>query len=747
MQRRKRLKESLAKAKRAADATTNASTSSAKRNPVGPQALSPEMDQRGSRPSEQHSSDGSLEGETLNGVTHPEYYTDAIPDVNTDKPESVKLSDTIVENVIGHADPLLVFPRWGKGDTPRDTSSEEVQFRCPLPDHADHNPSASLNKYTGLWTCFSCEAGGDIYTLGGIKFGIDPKSNQLPELKRLMAEDLTGKPFISHGPYSVMDVPAVAELVDSENKERERRETQDNKLLQKKLQEEQSVKDQHSSYLDEYIRELNESLYGELVPEPDPLPQPRSGESLADPATPTPPTVGAPSAPMPEPADTTRPEPASPPPSPPNTLLAPPPAFTGYDELLKPGTFLSEFYLSCKKDRNPNDFHFFNGLIGLGFASGDNVTLADEKPVMGNLFLCFVAGTGTGKSQSGHYLEKVLEAAMPVDPTHRDGVKVISQPASGEILIDSMAAGTVVDPDNGRVLQGNVKGYLKYDELPTLVKQISRQGSTIDTFLTSMYDGSTVSTNSRTHKESIAYDPYLTMTSNIPPHTMREIFTQGSAASGFLNRFTFVTAKDYKPQIGLGAPVKPDYDYLGSKLHEINRWSKSACAVRPDAGGAELFEEFFNTELVRYAPRTGVEVEPMMVRLELMFKKFCLLFAVNEMSPTLTRDHVEKAIKLYWIVKPGFQTASDNIGQSSTSVLEDEITKKVTEYFIKHREPLTAGQIWADKLQIRRVAKRLGLEKRDFEFALKSLVGVGDLDEVKPPKGDSRAKPKYRPGS
>lgn len=753
-QRQARLRESLARA-RAKRLAREAEATQTKRNPAG-QAVAP-GDQRGSRPSEQHSS-RTLEGETLNGVTHPESYADAIPDVNTEKPESVRLSDSIVENVIGHADPLVVFPRWGKGDTPRSTSGDEVQFRCPTPGHTDTNPSASLNTKTGLWVCFGCEASGDIYTLGGIKFGMDEHSSELPELKRRMAADLTGKSFIEHGPYSVLDIPAVRELVNHENKERERREAEDNRALQEKLQAKELAEQQHAADLDEYMNELSALLNDELAPEveypaitaPDtatdgPAPDAASGTPAAT-------TADNHNGTHPEPAETQSSEPTSPTPtSQPGgerSLLVKPDRFMGYDELLKPGTFLSEFYNECKKDTNPNDFHFFNGLAGLGLAAGRNVALADQSPVLGNLFLCFVAGTGVGKSTSNKYLGKVLEAGLPWDETTRDGVKFISNPGSGETLIDLMAAGTVVDLDNGKVLRGNVKGYLNYDELAQLVHQGSRQGSTTKTILTTMFDGSTVSTSSRTHKESIAHDPFLTVTSNIPKDTMRELFTQGEAASGFLNRFTFVTVNDTKPQSAFTPEVEPDADYLGARLAEIVKWGKGVSRVMPDADAVELVEQFFNMELLRYSPKTGNDVNPMMVRLELMFKKFMLLFAVNEMSSTLTREHVEKAIKLYWIIKPGIDDTADSIGKSAEAELEDEIVEKVTGYFRKHTEPLTAAQIWGEKLQIgHRAAKRLGIERRGFEYALRNLVSTGELDEIKPPKGDNRTKSKYKPGA
>ena len=33
---------------------------------------------------------------------------------------------------------------------------KEIQFKCIF--HDDNNPSASINKKTGLWICYGCDA-------------------------------------------------------------------------------------------------------------------------------------------------------------------------------------------------------------------------------------------------------------------------------------------------------------------------------------------------------------------------------------------------------------------------------------------------------------------------------------------------------------------------------------------------------------------------------------------------------------
>lgn len=46
------------------------------------------------------------------------------------------------------------------------SNGDEVQFSCPYPEHknGDRNPSASMNKNTTAWHCFSCHRSGNIVT-------------------------------------------------------------------------------------------------------------------------------------------------------------------------------------------------------------------------------------------------------------------------------------------------------------------------------------------------------------------------------------------------------------------------------------------------------------------------------------------------------------------------------------------------------------------------------------------------------
>jgi DNA primase len=60
--------------------------------------------------------------------------------------------------------------------------SRELLIQCLNPDHNDHNPSMSINKYNGLFNCFSCGFKGSLYKLFDIELPVENiRINELME--------------------------------------------------------------------------------------------------------------------------------------------------------------------------------------------------------------------------------------------------------------------------------------------------------------------------------------------------------------------------------------------------------------------------------------------------------------------------------------------------------------------------------------------------------------------------------------
>lgn len=673
---------------------------------------------------------GDRQGKSTGASVDPLYeqYQDAVPDVNLqdELPEVHRVSDAEVERILSTTPHERQYALFGKGDTPI-VRGDEHNMRCPMPNHNDDHLSASFNSENGAFNCMGCEKKGDIFTVAAAHYHMNADSTDLPYIKRKLAGQLSGAPVEDYGNHEVLATPAVQEIIDLQaKKERDESKSELEEMRLRLIKNEEEPVGTDTDGTDSAAPELKAvEDYAEAVPDfdtivPDPLPTPEST------------------------APSTRTDVDFP-------LDQEPPDVDDYTKMLEPGTFLADYYAAASKDRYPNDFHFFHGLLAVGYAAGRDVVFVDDPVVYGNLYVCFMSGTGTGKSNTRDWLNAVLRKALPwdeIDPT-RSGVSYLAETASGETLIDSMVGKEIPYPNQKpgepTSTTGRVKGFLNIDELESFIKKASGSSSTLRPVLTSMYASSEVSTRSRGSGTSIATEPFLSVTANVPPESLRSLMNSGDASSGFLNRFTFVTTGLRKSQKLLNPQVDFDVDALSLKLRELLAWCQVRREVTVSPEAAELLEEFFKVEIATTAPLVDHDRDDMLVRLEVFIKKYLLLFAINEMKEVVDVPVAEKAIRLYWLTKRNLNSAGVKIKTSATSELEEHILEKVVAQFKKDAEPITAGDIMGKKCQVVRKVKSLGLESKDFDIAMRNLVATGMLVEIKPDKSDKRVKPKYIP--
>lgn len=651
--------------------------------------------------------------------TQDELYADAIPDVNLydDLPEVHKVSDSEVERILGTTPHEQQYRLLGKGDTPTVRGDENI-IRCPMPGHEDKSPSASFNSKNGAFNCMGCGADGDIFTVAAAHYGMNADSTDLPYIKRKLAAQLSGAQVEDYGNHEVLATPAVREVIELQTKKEQDESKSELEEMRLRLikNEEVETDEPEQAEAEDFLEAVPE--FETIVPEPLPTPESTPPSSQTELSWP---------------------------------LDQEPPDVDDYEKMLEPGTFLANYFTACSADRYPNDFHFFHGLLAVGYAAGRDVAYEDDPLVYGNLYVCFVSGTGTGKTNSRHWLYKVLAKAMPYDELDhlRSGVNRLPEAGSGETLIDSMASKEIPypnrQPGEPASTKGRVKGFVDLDELETFMKKAAGNTSTLRPILTSMYSSNEVSTKSRTSGASIASEPFLSLTANVPPESLRHLMTSNDAFSGFLNRFTFVTARLEKDQRFKNKKVDFDTDALSLQLRELLAWCQVRREITMSPEAEELLEEFFKIEVSAAVPLVKEDADSMLARLDLFIKKYLLLFAVNEMKEVVDVPIAEKAIRLYWISKRNLQVVGVKVQMTATSELEDYIIDAVRAHFKKEAEPITAGDINGRKCQVARKVKALGLDRKDFDIALKNLVGSGDLVEIRGDKADKRVKPKYIP--
>lgn len=658
--------------------------------------------------------------------TQDELYADAIPDVNPrdELPKVHKVSDAEVERILDTTPYEQQYRLFGKGDMPQyDAARGEHRMRCPFPWHTDEHASGSFRvdeNGKDVYNCFKC-GGGDIFSIAAAHYGMSADGGDLPYIKRKLAAQLSGAQVEDYGAHEVLATPAVREVIELQAKKEQdesKSELEEMRLRLIKNEEVEPVEPEQAeaTEAEDFLEAVPE--FDTIVPEPLPTPESTPPSSQTELSWP---------------------------------LDQEPPDVDNYEKMLESGTFLSNYFTACSADRYPNDFHFFHGLLAVGYAAGRDVAYSDDPVVYGNMYVCFVSGTGTGKTNSRHWLYKVLAKAMPYDELDhlRSGVNRLAEVASGETLIDSMMSKEIPypnrQPGEPASTKGRVKGFVDLDELETFMSKAAGKTSTLRPILTSMYSSNEVSTRSRGSGTSIASEPFLSLTANVPPESLRELMTSNDAFSGFLNRFTFVTAKPEKEQRFKNKKVDFDADALSLQLRELLAWCQVRREITMSPEAEELLEEFFRIEISTVVPLVREDADSMLARLDLFIKKYLLLFAVNEMKDVIDIPIAEKAIRLYWISKRNLQVVGVKVKMSASSELEDIILDKIKSHFKKNAEPLTVGEINGNKCQIRAKLKALGLERKDLDIAIKNLVGSGDLVEVRGDKADKRVKPKYIP--
>lgn len=99
---------------------------------------------------------------------HPSFDTDLIPETDQRSEEDAEL-DRIIDKI----DVVDAYNKWCGKMRPvvRAGQTESIMISCPIPGHADKNPSAWINIDKQVWHCAKCEMGGDAMDLAAFHFG------------------------------------------------------------------------------------------------------------------------------------------------------------------------------------------------------------------------------------------------------------------------------------------------------------------------------------------------------------------------------------------------------------------------------------------------------------------------------------------------------------------------------------------------------------------------------------------------
>lgn len=521
--------------------------------------------------------------------------------------------DLEMDRIVEKIDILDAYNKWcGKSTpAPRAGQVEGIKVSCPIPTHPDKDPSAWINLDKQTWYCGGCQIGGDAHDLAAYHFGYPVPGYKDGAQFHELRRDMAKS--YGYTFHKLMDGKTYAVAPqETDNQNSEPVTGSDAKTTPPTTLGEQPTTDAK-------VVEIYSDDDGDL-------------EQIVFPAL-------------------------------------------DWRSVVTVDTFLDIYMRQTTVDDVAEEFHFWNGLIALGMALGRQVRLYDTVPVYGNLFVCTLGHSGSGKSKARYHLDRLLNEALPYkqDDPFSVGTKKVSTPASAEVLVHSFDK-PIYDPSDPKklVMRAPVRGLIDFNELSALIGRTNRTGNVLKPTLMQFYDmETTVATSSMATGEKKAQEPFASCLTTTQPKALRDLLGRQDDASGFLNRWVFAAGPE-KQRWAVGG-VAVDISPAVKPLQDIAGWSASftgSAMIQWSDAAIKVFSDFFHRVI---EPDKKRAVTELIVRIDLLLKKLILLFAANEKLKEVTEDIVERVLRMYPYITACYSLPEAQIGNTLQTEIREAI--------------------------------------------------------------------------
>jgi hypothetical protein len=214
------------------------------------------------------------------------------------------------------------------------------------------------------------------------------------------------------------------------------------------------------------------------------------------------------------------------------------------------------------------------------------------------------------------------------------------------------------------------------------------------------------------------------------PESMSRIMSRHDSTSGFLNRINFAYGNPkYRPPIPDPNAESADIDACVPLFQGIKAWAGVVGGRKIGWTGpaAAKFTWIVDGEIKMLRMQ---EDSYLLQRADLMFKKLCLLMAINERMTVVTEEHVEMAKSILdWMVL-GYGETKDNVVPTNIIAEAMQILQEVLE---------TDPGNWYSLRDVKRCRRRLdAIGKEDpkaIHEALRFLESQGEIQVMSTPSG------------
>lgn len=413
-------------------------------------------------------------------------------------------------------------------------------------------------------------------------------------------------------------------------------------------------------------------------------------------------------------------------------------------EIVKEDSFIWKYMEATTADTNVEEFHFWNALLALGLAAGRNVYANDNPVIYGNLFICLLGGSGSGKSKSRRYLDDLLLKVLPYkeEDEYPMGTKEIPTANSAEFLIKCFSHPVHIPDEAGKLAikeYAPVRGLIRFEELSTYKNIAGRQGNDLGGRILEFYDCKrSITTGSMGSGSTIAMQPFASAFTTTQPRSMAKILTEADEDSGFLNRWIFAGGRTKKNSFWGGTRI--NLSEAEKELMKIHIWASSEkiVGISPEAlaKGNEDLNGFITKDKDKYDPSLG--------RIDLTMKKIMLLFAINEMTTEITIDIYDRAMKLYDYIKGYSLLKTESMtGKTQASEMETLIMDRSVEHYAKTGQWPTAREISRMRGIYRKINGSTELSKMLEGLEKIGLIKVRDESKIEDGKRIGRPTRRY----
>lgn len=542
-------------------------------------------------------------------------------------------ADKALDDAIASIDILDAYRRWCGKMNPKihRGQRESIMISCPKPSHADKHPSAWINLDKQTWFCGSCQEGGDAHDIAAYNMGYP-----VPGYKSGSDFHKLRIQMAKDFGFTFHEAPGGVTYIEA------------------------PVIDEEPLVVNEGTTESGPIVAGE-EPTVEEDQQLASVQQIFDDGDL--PQFDAPS--------------------------------LDWRSIVPKNTFLDAYMNATRIDDVPEEYHFWNGLLAIGFALGRKAKLYDLMPVFGNLYICTLGASGSGKSKAERHLGALLKEALPhdwSDPSSR-GVKRINTPGSAEVLVQNFMK-PIADPASPKTIlyYAPVTGIISFNELSALLSRANRMGNALKPTLMEFYDmNDTVGTSSLTTGLKEAHEPFASALTTTQPAALRTLLGRADDDSGFLNRWVFVAGPE-KKRVAIGG-ARVDITPAVKPLQDILAWSGTLGDDEYVEWGPEaekLFTDFFDS---RMYPDKLTAQSSLITRVDLLMKKIILLLTANKHEKVVTGKTVQEAIGMYQYILDCYAMPERELGRTLGTEIDDAILYHAERQFEKDGKGITINQL------------------------------------------------------